>query len=316
MSGRNTPDNGSVGDHTEQNQVHEQDFKISFLCSLIPKSFDGNRLELYEFLSNCDNANKFASEAQKEPLLAFIISRLTGNAKAQLRDKTVNDWEELQNILLQLYSDKKHYTQLMEELNTIRQNTNEPVVTFYNRIENLTTRILNSISNKSASEKRGRTETISEIALQRFMYHTLPDISRFLRGRDFSTISSALTAALEEERALQMYKNVRGPSQVNQNKKFCTICRKTNHNTNQCFRNKQKPIHQMTLQQRPKLNFCDYCKKPYHTIEKCFKKQNDERTKNANEERNKNARQSHFRGNIHLNDQIPQDNVVSVELTQ
>lgn len=319
MSGENSPDNGLEVDHTEQNQVRqEQDFKISFLCSLIPKSFDGNRLELYEFISNCDNANKFASNAQKEPLLAFIISRLTGNAKAQLRDKIVDEWEELQNILLQLYSDKKHYTQLMEELNTIKQSISEPVVNFYNRIENLTTRILNSISNKSVSEKRGRSETISEIALQRFMYHSLPDISRFLRGRDFSTISSALTAALEEERALQMYKNTRGPSQFssNFNKKFCTICRRTNHNTNQCFRNKQKPIHQMTSQQRPKPNFCDYCKKPYHTIDKCFKKQNDDRNKNANDERNKNARQSFSRGNIHLNDQIPQNNVVSVELAQ
>lgn len=285
-------------------------FKLSFLCSLVPKAFDGNRLELHEFLSNCNNANKFADDSQKEPLLAFIISRLTGNAKAQLRDKVVDSWKTLQTILLQLYSDKKHYTQLMEELNTIKQFRNEFVVNFYNRIENLTTRILNSLNCKTPAELQGRTETISELALQRFIYHSLPEISRFLRGKDLFSISTALTSAMEEERALQMHTRTKFTIQPSQNYKFCTICKKTNHTTNQCFRNKSREIHQVTssrnTSETTKTKFyCNYCKKPYHTIEKCFKKQNDERNK---------TKQVSFQENIHLNLTTPQESVVSVEL--
>lgn len=292
------------------NVDQSSNFKLAFLCSLVPKSFDGHRLELHEFLSNCNNANKFADESQKEPLLAFIISRLTGNAKAQLRDKVVDTWEDLQKILLQLYSDKKHYTQLMEELSTIKQFKNESCVNFYNRIENLTTRIFNSLNCKTTTEQKGRTETIAELALQRFIYHSLPEISRFLRGRDFLSISTALTSAIEEERALQMHSSDRFNTQSVRNSKFCTICKKANHTTNQCFRNKPRVIHQVNSSRNTndtnKTKFyCEYCKKPYHTIDKCFKKQNDERSKN---------RQVFSRENIHLNSITPQESVVSVEM--
>lgn len=293
------------------NSDQQTNFKLSFLCSLVPKSFDGNRLELHEFLSNCNNANKFADESQKEPLLAFIISRLTGNAKAQLRDKVVDSWEDLQQTLIQLYSDKKHYTQLMEELNTIKQFRNESVVSFYNRIENLTTRILNSLSGKTTAERQGRTETISELALQRFIYHSLPEISRFLRGRDFALISTALTSAMEEERALQMHVKDKFYTQPARNTKFCSICKKTNHTTNQCFKNKPRVIHQVNTSRHHTDNhktpfYCEYCKKPYHTIEKCFKKQNDDRNKSKN--------QVPIRENVHLNSLLPQESVVSVDL--
>ncbi|RZC32678.1 hypothetical protein BDFB_012550, partial [Asbolus verrucosus] len=87
--------------------------------------FDVNRSELYKFIANCDNAEKFAHSSQKDALLTFIISRLTGNPRAQLSDKEVRHWFQLKNAVLQLYSDKKHQFQLMEELNTMKQNPSE-----------------------------------------------------------------------------------------------------------------------------------------------------------------------------------------------
>ncbi|KAL3266803.1 hypothetical protein HHI36_010957 [Cryptolaemus montrouzieri] len=180
-------------------------FKLSFLCSLIPHIFDGNRLRVHEFISNCDNAFKFAHPSQEQPLLAYVISKISGNAKAQLRDKLVNTWVQLRELLLQLYADKKHYTMLMEELNTIKQQTQESVLSFHNNIEQIYTRIINSLPANS-SDIRGRSETLRELALQRFIFHSKPDISRFLRSKDISTLPDARNAASDEERALNMRK--------------------------------------------------------------------------------------------------------------
>nr|CAI5863056.1 unnamed protein product [Callosobruchus analis] len=192
----------SIASGIENIHLDDSTHKLSFLCSLIPKSYDGNRQELHEFLGNCDNAMRFASDTQKDALMAYIISKLTGSAKAQLRDKEFETWSQLKDLLLQLYADRKHYTQLMEELNTLKQSKDETVLRFYNKIDSLTTRLINAIHERG--NPTGKVETIKELALQRFIYHSLPDISRFLRGRQIHTLSDALHLAQEEERALSL----------------------------------------------------------------------------------------------------------------
>lgn len=96
----------------------------------------------------------------------------------------------------------------MEELNTIRQGSNESVINFHNRLERLTMRVINAISCKK-NEELGRIQTIQELALQRFIYNSQTHISRFLRGRTYPTLSEALTAALEEERAVYISRPAR-----------------------------------------------------------------------------------------------------------
>ena len=180
---------------------------LMFLCSLITKSFDGNRVDLHEFIANCESAFNFATGDQVQALMAYVISKITGSARAQMRDKHISSWDQLKALLLQLYSDKKHYTQLMEELNTVKQNMHENVLNFYNRIDKLCTRILNSL--EQGNETVGRVEMIKELSLQRFILHSLPEISRFLRSKEPKTISNVLTTALEEERALNINKNTK-----------------------------------------------------------------------------------------------------------
>lgn len=294
-------------------------YKLSFLCSLISKSFDGTRSELYEFTSNCDHAFRFANNQQTDALIAFVISKITGSAKAQLRDKCITNWQQLKSLLFRLYSDKKHYTQLMEELNTIKQIPSESVQSFYNRIDKLCTRILNSVSCQDERERLGRVETIKELSLQRFILHSLPDISRFLRGKEPKTLSDAFNAAMEEERALQVSKS--NNSQYSQNK-YCSHCKTKTHYTKDCFKRKnfqrkEVPVNINNTQNRnPQQNsnkICNYCKKQGHLINECFKRQrNNEKRNGVNPNTNShNARNSD--NAIHLNENTSENNVVSAD---
>lgn len=253
-------------------------------------------------------------------LIAFVISKITGagGAKAQLRDKVITSWDQLKDLLLKLYSDQKHYTQLMEELNTIKQNANETVQYFYNRIDKLCTRILNSLTCPDESERLGRVATIKELSLQRFILHSIPDISRFLRSKEPKTLSEAFNAALEEERALQVSKS----NFNNRPPKFYSNIRTKTHNTRDCYKkNQTSTVHLNSSENTnsrqnrnaPNQNkFCNYCKKSGHVIADCCKrKRNNERNNpnNSSSNRNSNFSQNH----VHLNEQLSENSVVSTD---
>lgn len=285
---------------TSENERRNPEFRLEFLCSLIPKSFDGKRTEFNEFIANCNNACLLASDSQKHPLLVYIISKLTGTVRTQLHGKTYATWQELRNILNQLYLDKKHYVQLMEELNTLKQSHNESVSSFHDRIDQLSMRIINSLTFKNENEELGKIETIKELALSRFIYHSNPEISRFLRSQNLEKLSDALTKASEEERALKISQNeYKRPSQ---NTKFCNVCNRSGHQTKDCFKNSSRhQIKSHVFVNQPNSNqfnntqrnhkFCRYCKATGHLINECRKREyaNKQRHNNQNHYRNNNA---------------------------
>lgn len=299
---------------------------MNYLCSLISKTFDGTRLELFDFIGSCENAIRFADDNQKYLLMGYILSKLVGNARAQLRDKEFNDFNDLKESLIQLFGDKKQYTQLMEELNTLKQIQQEPIIKFYNKIDNIFTRLINSIQIEDAVERQSRITMLKELSLQRFIYHSIPEISRFLRGKNIPTLSEALNIAQDEERALNMNK---GSSSSPSFSKFCNFCKKSGHLYKDCRKrshanvnitnlssekqpsSSHKPSYNNTSNNnrnnsRENNNFsnkakmtCRYCKKPGHSINECYK------LKNKNKESQGTQRD--------LNANNSQINVVSVD---
>ncbi|KAK0072243.1 hypothetical protein PV326_000258 [Microctonus aethiopoides] len=197
-------------------------FTMDFLCKLIPKEFNGNRHELGQFIANCNNAYELAADQQKIALIYFILSRISGRAKEQLAQQTFKTWDELKNKLKILYQDKKHYVQIMEELNNSKQNFNENVSDYFQRLEILNSCALSAAQQYTIKQEElpGKLLMINEITLNRFIYHSSPNISQMLRWKEFENLNSACTAALAEERALNIIKS-----------KFCRICKKNNHDT-------------------------------------------------------------------------------------
>lgn len=289
-------------------------FNIEFICSLIPKEFNGNRFELGQFVANCNNASQLASPTQKTPLLYFILSKISGRAKEQLAQQTFSTWDELKIKLKSLYQDKKHFTQIMEELNNTKQNFNESIADYYQKLETLNSRALSAAQQNTTDPTilPGKIQTINEITLNRFVYHSIPSISQMLRWKEFDNLNSAYTAALAEERALNI-QNLR-------KNRFCNICRNTNHDTSQCRSKRQSKQNEQVnfSHQTQNTKICRYCKKSGHLIEECRKRQFNN-TKN-----NKHNNRIHFsphqnslsrspastnhplpNENIHLNSQTP-----------
>ncbi|EFA04803.1 hypothetical protein TcasGA2_TC014852 [Tribolium castaneum] len=268
---------------------------------------------------------RFATHRQKEPLLGFILSNITGHASAQIQDKTVSLWSELKQILQQLFSEKKTESQLMEELNTLRQNRDEKVVQFYNRVQSLLTRILNTFSGMRSAERRYRSEMIRDIALNRFVLHTKEEISHILRLRSPENLSDALDFALNEERILVERKS----NYRNQNPIKCSSCKKPGHKYRDCYklkennftRNKYPDPKKIQISKSygqkkaiPQNKFCNYCKKQGHLINECRKREYNNRKQNQNSnENNRRASNHNDISNVHLNSQMSAVSVQQVD---
>lgn len=299
----------------------QSEFHLNFLCSLIPKSFDGKRSEFHEFLTNCNNAAELANDSQQKPLFVFIISRLTGSVRSQLQGKTYNNWEELKEILCTFYQDKKHYIQLMEELNTLKQGFSEPIISYHERIDKIITRIIGSLSFKEREEQSGKIETIKELGLSRFIHHSKPEISRFLRAQSFNNLSDALTKAIEEERAI----GISNSEFKQKNSKYCNFCKRNGHSNRECFKNKNNAqsinFNQRTQNQNNQyranngnhytnsntssnfqVKICNYCKNKGHLISECRKREyNNKRKESSTQNSNSSSSRNSPNRQVHLN---------------
>lgn len=251
------------------------------LIKLLPKDFDGDRTKLRSFIKQVDSVFELARPSQKPVLLLFVKNKMVGKARDQIDIHcNLTTWEEISDLLLNLYQDKKSLDQLMEELNSIKQTRNESISQFYQRLEELQSRILGTVHSADSEDNTlaGRVAMINEMTLNRFVYHSHTQISQMLRYREFKNINNAFTAAVMEEKALRMRYD-----QVETRK--CRICYRTNHNTNECYNNHNRntqninrpPVHYNQIdrnrvtQNEPKQ--CRYCKKFGHVIEECRKRE-------------------------------------------
>lgn len=307
-------------------QVEVPTLSTDLLIKLLPDHFDGNRYEIRSFIKGVDQAMEIATTSQKSILIPFIKKRITGKAKDQINIHCkLTTWDEISELLMSLFQDKKSFGQLLEDINAMKQNRNESVTEYFQRLEETSSRLLAVIYAEESDPQilPGRVSMITDMTLNRFVYHTQPHISQLLRYRDLKTINEALTAATTEEKVFQ--RNPNG-NQATHHYQKCAICKKSNHQTHQCFFNKDKnlttarmskPIHvtqprqftpryqsnqnqtqnrivqssnqnqnsyQNHFQQTQNSNIlCRYCKETGHDISVCIKRQRANQRKLQNQ---------------------------------
>lgn len=95
----------------------------------------------------------------------------------------------------------KSIDQLLEDLNSIKENQNETVSQFYKD-----SRILSIIQSSELDDTllRGRLLMINGMSFNRLVYHTHPQISQMLRCIQFDNINCSFTAAVAEEKGLRL----------------------------------------------------------------------------------------------------------------
>lgn len=204
------------------------------------RPFNGDRRELSSFLQNGNSAFSLASQTQKAPLLLYVVSQLSINVVNEVELSEVKTWKELKSKLRLYYSHTKHLVHAHEELEMIRQHSNESITDFFKRVERakndcLQAEILNN-HESSKEDLPGLKRSIQQTALRRFIIHCHPSISTMLRAREIKSLNEAFSLALREEKILNYTKG----RQVKE--MYCSFCHKNNHTSENCKRKQQNAL--------------------------------------------------------------------------
>lgn len=257
------------------------ELELNILFKFI-KSYDGSRDTLNSFLVNCDNAFDLASEAQKPILFRFILSQLNGKAEIACSIKEFTSWEQLKDFLKTQFSERKHYSHLLTDLQESKQGPQDNVSQYALRMETYLSQLLTeiSLSTSKAKELPGRTAAMEDLALHHFVMGLHPRISNIVRCKSPRTLNEAINFAISEERIQQtLYRRPQAEQK--------SI---TNNNNNNRFKAGSSRQNSYTSSYMPKSSnhttqssnvFCRYCKTPGHDISACKKREfNNNRFRN------------------------------------
>lgn len=244
------------------------------------KPYDGSRETLNSFIINCNNAYDLATDIQKPIVFKYILCQLNGKAEIACSIKEFISWDQLKDFLKNQFSERKHSSHLLMELQDCKQSLNETVSQFSLRIETCLSQLLTEISltTPKVKELAGRTAAMEELALHHFLMGLHPRISNITRCRAPKSLNEATNIAISEERIQQtLYKSA--PRPVNRPMRNSFVPR-------QAFQNAQKQIPQnptnymkqdFPVPSRNQL-ICRYCKNIGHSIENCKKREYNNRT--------------------------------------
>ncbi|RZB40573.1 hypothetical protein BDFB_008993 [Asbolus verrucosus] len=129
---------------------------------------------------------------------------------------------------------RKTESHLMEELNTLRQNRDEKIITFYNRVQSLLTRILNTFSHMNPTERRYRSDMIRDIALNRFTLHIKQDHT-MNECYEKHPNRNQVRDYTKNSHKIHVNQTTNGKTNAsNRQNKFCRYCKNSGHLIDEC----------------------------------------------------------------------------------
>ncbi|KAL3268889.1 hypothetical protein HHI36_007978 [Cryptolaemus montrouzieri] len=120
-------------------QIHQNiaGMDINVALRIIPE-FNGIRRDLHKFITCCDEmADTCTTNDDRKMLLNVIKSKLSSTAYDIVKYKAFANWDELKLILQNQFLERRTTGQMQYELSTVKQNFNEDVRSYANRVEKL-----------------------------------------------------------------------------------------------------------------------------------------------------------------------------------
>lgn len=287
--------NGSI-----ENIEIKMSLNIDHFLKIVPE-FDGTSSQLHKFLRCCDLIYKpLLKVPDKATFLDLVASKLNKRAYEIIKYNTFDTWEELRIELIKQFEVHKSVEQLQIELVQARQKSNESILEFSNRIEQLLS-LLNDacIAREGVDAKIYINNLNSGTALRSFIDGLKSDkIQNVVKSCRFKSLKDAVDQATEEE--ISLSKN--NSDNSNQSTK-CQWCNKRGHIASNCFslKNKTNTVNSNanivpststnananTNSDKLKKLFCNYCKRKGHSIDTCFRKNNKIKSESQSSENSK-----------------------------
>lgn len=204
--------------------------------------FDGDRSKLHEFIDNSTMAMSLIKPEFKPILFTLIKSKVTDKARILIKNRNFEDWTTLKQYLTDAYSDRRTQGQWQLELHSCKQNPNEDVISFANKVENCYIKLLSTLDEAASAEHReGYADLLQKQALSVFLAGLNRDISLIVKSRNPISLEDAVQLALNEEREIKSLREISKYQNINNsNARHCFNCNRSGHTTQNC---RSRPSH-------------------------------------------------------------------------
>lgn len=236
------------------------------LAERMINKYDGDKSNLHVFIDNCNNAFNLLNPNYRTAFVSVVLSKIEGNIRATLLNRSFTSWENLKEHLLENYSERRTFAQWQLELNSCRQNLNEPILKYSSRVENCYIKLIKSLDPKLTKEAReANVDLLKKQALNIFISGLMPQLHILLKSQKPSTFEDAISIAISEEQEIKSRQemNIR----YNTGPKKCTNCNKIGHLTHQC---RFQPTVRRMQTNPSNIPTCFNCQKKGHIARECW----------------------------------------------
>ncbi|XP_023953831.2 probable cyclin-dependent serine/threonine-protein kinase DDB_G0292550 [Bicyclus anynana] len=279
---------------SEQTFVSSGYIDIGLAERMINK-YDGDKSNLHVFIDNCNNAYQLLNPIYNVAFVSVVLSKIEGNIRSTLLNRSFPSWENLKTHLLENYSEKRTFAQWQLELNSCKQGNNETVLRYSNRVENCYIKLIKSLDPKLTKEARqANVELLKNQALNIFISGLLPQLHILLKSQKPTTLEDAISIAISEEQEIKSRQEMSLKHTYNPLIKRCSICNKLGHFSHQC--RSQPQIRQMqSNHSNNNIPTCFVCKKRGHLARDCWNNPKVSRNNYSNNPQNNTSNRSNNR---------------------
>lgn len=168
-------------------------------------TFDGRNMPLKLFLDDVESAVEDSPEALHPTLLRTIKAKLKGLARDAIHGKVIVTFPQLNDALKEYFPSKKSYPQYCADIQSIRLNQDETVLSYYNRIKTLVTNTISCLNEKfnNVQEVVNMKKLIDGLALESFKRGLPDDLVYAVSVQNPDNIEDAYKLAMRIEEDLK-----------------------------------------------------------------------------------------------------------------
>lgn len=208
--------------------------------------------EIKQFIANCDLYYDLAGDDLKPIVLKVIRTRLVSTPK--LGNIEQSTWTEIKNRIISAFKPELSFEAAQEKLLQIQQNSNETIDKYGDRIKKLLDAMNTASFNDNVDVQIAQFAANEKLAIRKFKQNLFDQNLRVMSlAISHTSLYDAITFAIEKREELNTSNvKIASPatkpaSNTNANaigkektNLFCKICKRRNHDTAECNRNKKK----------------------------------------------------------------------------
>lgn len=210
----------------------ESNFDLTVFNDMVPK-FDGKINDFPKFVRFGGLYYRSLNAEGKVEFELYFATRLTGKAYDLFEFGGFQTWETFVSAAREKFQKKKSTSILMLELMKVKQENNENIRAFSDRVE-----ILKNLLNEACMEIKFENRTAvnhfrilnEQAALRAFQDGLIGEMKLLIKARNYRTLNEAIQGALEED----LYVNKLNKNDL-KNEIVCYTCNEVGHLAKTCW---------------------------------------------------------------------------------